>query len=399
MANILLARNLGVTNFGIFALAQGITLYFWLAVDLGTNMYGIREIARNKDGAAELVNTLQTMRIAAGVVVCLIYLLVVLHLDMPPLNRHAFLGCGLYLVTFAFSLDWVMKGFEKFQYLAISNLFYSVPFLAIAFFAQGDWGLVVSSFGWSCSFLGSALLLYLLLGKTGLRFRPVFHLRQWWEHVKESIFFSLSGSLQVLSTLLPLLFLNFFYSPYEVGIFSAAYRIVSMVCIMGTFLTMACYPVFSDLYFRDMPRFILLHRKLQLAMISAGLTAALAGYYLAPNIINSLFGVKYEGSIRILEVLIWFIPLEFFRFTYGIVFLAVNLHRHNLIIFLPGVIFMGSACYLSGDKLNAWLPYIVLLWELLLIGLYLLIYYVKRPLQIQTQATNGPKAPVQLGEA
>jgi hypothetical protein len=38
LTTIYLARNLGVSNFGLFTLAQTITLYFWLAVDMGTNM-------------------------------------------------------------------------------------------------------------------------------------------------------------------------------------------------------------------------------------------------------------------------------------------------------------------------------------------------------------------------
>ena len=58
ITNIYLARTLGVENFGLFTLAQTITFYLWLAVDLGTSMYGIREIAKNKEHAEDIINPL-----------------------------------------------------------------------------------------------------------------------------------------------------------------------------------------------------------------------------------------------------------------------------------------------------------------------------------------------------
>jgi len=38
ITNIYLARTLGVEHFGLFTLAQTITFYLWLAVDLGTGI-------------------------------------------------------------------------------------------------------------------------------------------------------------------------------------------------------------------------------------------------------------------------------------------------------------------------------------------------------------------------
>lgn len=70
ITTIYLARTLGVSNFGLFTLAQTITLYFWLAVDLGINMYGIREIAKDKENAEKIINPLLTLRIPS-VALCL----------------------------------------------------------------------------------------------------------------------------------------------------------------------------------------------------------------------------------------------------------------------------------------------------------------------------------------
>jgi O-antigen/teichoic acid export membrane protein len=72
IATLYLARTLGVENFGLFTLAQTFTFYFWGAVDLGTNMYGIRELAKNKDTAEDIINPLLTLRITVGLAVFLL---------------------------------------------------------------------------------------------------------------------------------------------------------------------------------------------------------------------------------------------------------------------------------------------------------------------------------------
>lgn len=342
ITNIYLARTLGVSDFGLFTLAQTITLYFWLAVDLGTNMYGIREIAKRKDSAEEIINPLLTLRITAGLAVFAVYTASLMFIDMPASNRIIFGAAGLYLVSYSFYTDWVLKGLEKFRFIVWGNLISSLMFLAFVFlFVRGPGSTVTAALVWALSYLaGGAALLVILFSKLGVRYRPDFDLGVWASHLRESIHFTFSGTLMALYQYLPILLISLYFGSYEVGLFSAPYRIVITACSAGFLIPMSFYPVFSELFHRDRAQFHSTHSKLQLIMLSLGIPAAVIGALFPAEITGLLLGSAYSGSAGIFKVIVWLVPLYFLRFTYGTLLLATGYQRHHNLASLIGVVFM-----------------------------------------------------------
>lgn len=342
ITTIYLARILGVSNFGVFTLAQTITLYFWLAVDLGINMYGIREIAKNKEHAEKIINPLLTLRITAGLVVFSIYVSSLFFFNMPMINKLAFAGCGFYLLTYAFYSDWVLKGFERFRYIAFGSFVSSLVFLmGTIYFVKTDEDIVIASFIWSFSFLlGSMSLLYLLYKKLGIKYKPSFDIKIWFSHLRESIYFTISGSLLVLYQYLPILLLSIFFTSYEVGLFSAPYRVILSIGTAGFLIPMAFYPMFSELYHRDRIEFRKTHKNFQRIMLAIGLPAGIIGTAWGDGFVRLLFGAQYAQSLVIFKMLIWLVPLYFLRYSYGSVLLAAGFQRLHNLATLTGVLCM-----------------------------------------------------------
>jgi O-antigen/teichoic acid export membrane protein len=319
VTNIYLARILGVSSFGIFTLAQTITWYFWLAVDLGTNMYGIREIAKNKENAEEIIDPLLTLRITAGFIVFSLYTASLLLLNIPVIQKLTFIGCGFYLLTYSLYTDWILKGLEKFKYIvfgsSVSSLFFLITTISVV---KENNDLVVASFIWSFSyFLGGVSLLFFLYRKLGVKYKPSFELGVWFSHVRESIYFAISGSLMVLYQYLPILLLSLFFTTYEVGIFSAPYRVVFAIVSIGFYMPMAFYPVISEQHIEE-DKFRRIHKKLQRIMLILGFPIGIIGTIFGENIVNLLFGKNYFESEYIFKILIWLVPLYFMRYSCGI---------------------------------------------------------------------------------
>ena len=329
VTNIYLARTLGVSNFGLFALAQTITYYFWLAVDLGTNMYGIREIARNKENAEEIINPLLTLRITAGFVVFSICTLFLFLLDISIMKRLTFVGCSLYLITYAFYSEWILKGLEKFKYIAFGSFVSSLTFLICTiYFVKGNDDLITASFIWSLSyFLGSISLLYFLYKRLSIKYTPSFNFKIWFSHVKESIYFTISGSLMVFHQYLPILMLSIFFTSYEVGLFSAPYRTTNSICNLGFLLPMAFYPILSDSYLNDLSAFSKANKLLFKIMFVIGFCMSLSGMIYSSDIITFLFGHEYMESIKAFKLLIWLVLIIFVRYSIGIAILSMGLQR------------------------------------------------------------------------
>jgi len=330
--NIYLARVLGVSNYGTFVFALSVTFYFWLAVELGTNMYGIREIARNKKNIDVIVNSLFTLRLIAGILVFIIYLSVLMLIDIPVTKRAVFVGCGMYLVTFAIYSDWIMKGLEKFRYVTYGNIVSSISFcLAAVMFVTDRERIVVASISWSLSFLlGGAALFYILRRRLNIKVRLSFDMKKWLFHLRESLFFTISSSLLVIYNYLPVVFLAIFYSSYEVGLFSAPFRIINTITGVGLLLPFAFYPLLSEFYLNDIDKFMITHSKLKKIMFMTGIPVGCAGTLFADKIVLILLGEEYSGSISIFKLLIWIVPLLFIRSSYGSVLMAAgHQRRHN----------------------------------------------------------------------
>ncbi len=342
ITNIYLARTLGVSNFGLFTLAQTITFYFWLAVDLGTNMYGIREIAKRKENAEEIINPLLTLRIIAGLIVFTVYTTSVFLFDMTLEKKLVFASAGLYLITYSFYTDWALKGLEKFRLIAVGSMLSSLVFLAgTLLFVKMSGQIVVAVSVWSVSYLaGGIWLFYFLHKKLGRRYRPSFDIKVWLTHLRESIFFTTSGSLMILYQYFPIFLLGIFFGSYELGLFSAPYRMVLAAGTAGFLLPSAFYPILSELYHKDRGNFRKTHRNLQIIMLATGVVIGVTCALYADDIIGILFGSKYSDSITVFKIIVWLIPLYFVRYSFGSVLYSAGFQRKHNIATLSGVIAM-----------------------------------------------------------
>ncbi len=367
--NIYLARTLGVESFGLFILAQTITFYFWLAVDLGTNMYGIREIAKDKANAGGVINQLLTMRITAGFLVFIVYMLSLFLIDMPFSKKLPFIGCGFYLLTYAFYSDWIFKGLEKFNYIAFGSVVSSVAFLiGTIYLVKDNEGVVAASFVWALSYLlGSLSLLYFLYRKLGIKYRPSFELKEWLSHLKESIYFTISGSLMVFFQSLPILLLSIFFTSYEVGLFSAPYRIIITLCGAGFLLPMAIYPLFSELYQRDKSEFNTTHRKFRRIMLATGVFGAIVGTLFSAQIIGILLGSQYSESIIVFRILVWLLPLYFLRFTYGSILGATGNQKFYTPVAIVAILFLSIGFFFTTRYGLVGLSFLILMANLLVV--------------------------------
>jgi O-antigen/teichoic acid export membrane protein len=363
LAHIHLARALGVEQFGLFVLAQTIAIYFWFAVDLGIGMYGIREIARDKSAAGEIINTLLTLRIAAGLAVFAVFTVTLLFLHQSSQSKLAFFGCGFYLLTYAIYADWIFKGLERFDAIALGSLGAGISFLLSSLvFVTSSRNVVAAALCWSLSYLvGSLLLLWFAYGKLGLRYRPMLRPGVWLLHLRKSIYFTTSGFFLMAYQYAPILLLSLSFTEKEVGIFSAGYKIVITINGAGFLVAVAFFPVLSDLYANHRTAFLRAYRHFQATMLLCGIPLAVVGTLLARPVIALLFGAAYRQSAASFAVLVWLVPLYFLHYTYGTALLATGRQKQHNVATLAGLI----GCLVFSIPLMAWRGPLGSAWALL----------------------------------
>lgn len=321
LANIILARRLGVEAFGLFTFAQTTIFYVWVGSDVGTYMYGIREISRNRPNEETVINPVLTMKLCFGAIIFILYTLSIICLvkNLNLTQRLTFIGCGVYLVTYPTYIDWVLKGMEKFHFLVFATFLYSMAFLASIMYVVKDGNdVVIAAFIWSISFLfGGVPLFFILKYKLKKNYRISFKLSQWGFHLRKSVFFALSGILSMAYNYIPIFIMGVMLGNYDIGIFSVSYKLISVLSAPGYYISMAIFPIISDLYARSIGDFKRLSPKFFAINLSLGLLMALFCFVFAETLILTLFGKQYVDSICILKILAWILPLQFIRYIFS----------------------------------------------------------------------------------
>lgn len=320
-SNIYLARTLGVENFGLFTLVQTGVFYVWLSVDLGSSMYGIKEVSRQRRDPVKIIGELFAMRIMASIIIYISYVIVVLLLPYLELKtRLVSLAAGFYLITYAFYSDWVLKGLEEFRYVAIGNIITSTVLLVGLFIlVNSPESIVYAAAIWSLSYIFGAFFLWVFLRRIlGDKIKLYFLPDRWWYHLRSSFAFSLTGSIGMVYQYLPLALLGMLYGKYYVGIFSAPYKLVFSITTVGFFISMAFYPVLAQKHATNLFEYLKICRNLQYIMLSIGIAAG-ASIFLIDNIfLEIIYGSQYHDSATVFSILIVLIPLYFIRYSYGI---------------------------------------------------------------------------------
>ncbi len=339
LGTLYIARVLETAEFGVFSFALAVSNYMWIAVDLGVTQYGTREVARSPDKAEELLSVLNSLRLLASILTFIALFLVLTLANVPPHKKSVLLAAGLYVITYALSPDWLLRGVETMKYLAIGNLIMGFTFLFSIFFLVKDpedttW----AAFLWSLSFFfGSVATVYLLWKKLSIKFFFTFSLSKWKEHFKESVYFALIGSLVKVYAYIPILLLGFLVTPEGVGIFSAPQRLVIALIAFNFVVPRAFYPVLASLH-QNPEAFRKANDNFQKIMVAIGIPVGVGGTILAEDIINLLYGSSYIEGADVLKMLIWQVPIGFMILSYGNPLLALGLQRLHALAIGTGVL-------------------------------------------------------------
>ncbi len=346
LGTIYLARVLGIAGFGKFSLAIAVGTYLWTIADMGVTGYGTREIARNKENAEELLRILNSLRLVVAIISFLFLVLILFLMNIPLETRLVLIAGGLYVVTYSLSPDWVLRGIERMEYIALGNAAIAIAFLGSVFlFIKTPADLIDAVIFRSLSFLiGSIVLLIILKKKIKIGFAIKLSPSKWRLHIRESFYFAVNGGLSNLGNFIPLFFLGIMATSEEIGLFSAPHRLIMLLVGSIFIISRATYPIFSSLYVTDKDKFKMAHNTFQKIVLYIGLPIGIMGMVISKDIIKFLFGDNYLSGGNILAVMIWLIPLRLLRTNYGRSLLSAGFQRFNIFATGSGVITAVLLC-------------------------------------------------------
>ena len=334
---IYIIRTLGPKDFGIFEYLLSFVGIFFVFADFGTSNIFIRNYQQQEDKEKH-VNIFFVLKIFLGVVFSLVAL-------FAYFISKKFNG---FLFYFSFIIFYFLMNIENFFesfFIALQKtekkfLFNILMSLSLFFFVF--LGLTI------LKKISVVILAYILSALISIIFAYFLTL----EEIKIKIFFDFELAKKYLFNGLPLVLFGllgyiFFYTDKiilghlrpleEVGYYSLASRIVSVLFFIPSLFYTALYPYLAKKVVEKEEKAIkFLFKNILVGSILVGFFLSLLIFVLAPIVIPAFFGDKYSFSIKVLQMLVWIIVFVFP--TIFLDYFLISYHREWLdfwITFIP----------------------------------------------------------------
>ena len=329
------ARVLGAAGYGVFSYAVTLAGFFGIFVDPGINSVLIRDGAKaSKEERQSLFATTLIMKaIILAASVLIVIFIAPLFSTLP--GAKLLLPLVALMIVFDSTREFLASLFraeEKMQWDAASFLLENFSIAVIGFIflriaatpASFTYAYVVGTA------IGALAALWLLRG----RFKNIFagaSARRMMAIMKTAWPFAVTGALGILLTNTDILIISWMRSASEVGIYSAAIRIVQVLYLVPGVVQMSTMPLLARLAKNDNRRFrAVLERTLALIFLLS-IPLSLGGIILGTPIMQLVFGAGYAVGGLALSILMLNLSFDYAGSVIAGGIFAYD-HQKNLII-------------------------------------------------------------------
>lgn len=367
---IFLARNLGVTDFGLYSVALAYYSIVLSIADFGFNRFLIREVATDHKNMHKFLLNTCFLRVLITSVLFAIFAASLYIMDPDKLRVSLTLLAVLVAVPQSLSLtiDAIFISLQKLEFSALAMLFLNI--------STALWGVFLVSRGLGptgavAAFAsGQILYLFLLLFLGAVEKIPLIseiNISVFKEIAKGSLPYGILAVLGLLYFRIDLLFLTYIKGNYDGGIYAAAYKFLEAIIFIPSALGTALFPVVARLHNVNSEDIKDLYFKSISVMFGAGII--LLGFYLTvlPEIIRLILP-NYIASISAIKILAFAIPFIFIhvpgaqillatdKYLKPIIFLSVFTLSFNVVLnlaFIPSFgIFAASWVTVASEALS-----------------------------------------------
>ncbi|MHB0866580.1 MAG: flippase [Thermoleophilia bacterium] len=322
-----LARSLGPGDFGKYMFAFSLVEIFSILGDIGLHEYTIREMARRPAELTErLVGILGLKTILSSVsMVVLITIMPLLGKDRPTsLAVVAFAVAQVgyswfYTTTIAYSVKQDLH-IQAFLWLLEKALFAAAGVAAL--WAGRDF-VVVALSNTFVQFFGGALSLWIAWRKYG-PFRLKLDQKKWGAYLKAAFPFGLIVAFYLVYFRIDSVMISFFRGDEEVGLYGAAYNLVSALMFLPAGLMAALFPMLASTFHSPDDNLDGPFQRASRWLLAMSVPMAVGGWLLAEPLVARLLGEGYLPASRAVAILAWALPVWFITFLQGNILTVVE---------------------------------------------------------------------------
>lgn len=337
----LITRYLGKEGFGNYATVLAFLSFFSAISDLGLYQTTTREISRPSAREADILGRSMSLRITASFIIVLLSPLIIWFFPYPIEVKQAVVIISL---SFLFSSAYqILNGlFQKnlaMDKVAISELLGKALQVLIVFLAvRADLGFlwIISAILFNMIF---SFVLIFLFSKKYLTFKITFDFRYWRNFLKISYPLGISAFIGFIYFKLDTILLSILKTSADVGIYSAAYKVIENIIFFPAMLIGLIFPILSQSIFSDKARFKDISDKTFKVFWICIIPLIIAVQFLSDDIIALIGGAGFGESAVVLRILVFSLAAIFFSNFSNSILIAGNKQKKLLFATLLAAVF------------------------------------------------------------
>ena len=339
---ILIARYLGVSDYGIVSFAISFTTLFSILMDIGISTYTTREISRDKNQLDKFVGNILPLKLILAIVLFFIsegvlYLkgyddltiivTLIFTIEMIIMSLNGFF-CG------------VFQSFEELKYQSIGTIlnsgFLLIGILLTMYFNLGVIFIAISYTLAYLIYLSYIVIIY--LRKFGLP-KFSFDLSFLKEIIIKSIPFGLTSFFYTIYFSIDIVMLTSLVGNYPTGLYKSAYNIITVFTTFFTVYTATIFPVMSKFFVetKDMLR-VSYETSVKYLMIIT-LPISVGVFLYATPLINLIYSNQYALAGIPMQILIWTVAFLFVNGAGSLLLNSINRETNVTRIYIIAAIF------------------------------------------------------------
>ncbi len=337
----LLTRALGPEGYGHYSLIFAYLFIFTTLADLGLYSILVREVSRRDADEKLIVSNVLSLRLFALLLFLVIGNLTALFLNYPIEVKLGILVASIFSIfsSLVQLLTGIFQKHLKLYYVSLADVAARGVQLGLVFWAVRN-GNSLSFFIWAVVF--SEIVHFLLifwfsrrLVRVGLSFDIIY----WRKIATTTLPVAVSLVFVLLYFKLDTVLLSLLRPAYDVGVYSAAYKVLETIIFFPAIYLGLVMPLMSRHALDDRKSFKVIFKK-SFDVLSIFAVPTMVFIYLrAADIINLIGGAQFVQSISILRILSVAIFLIFFGNLGGNALIALDLQKKGMWIYFVGAIF------------------------------------------------------------
>ncbi|WP_406532682.1 flippase [Methanobrevibacter sp.] len=339
---ILIARYLDVSDYGIMNFAISFVGIIAITMDLGISTHIIRHIATDFDSAPKYLGNAIPLKSIFSFFTFFLALIILILMDCNELTIQ---------ITLLFTLEQIFKSMiglfngslqaiEEGKYQAIGNILLNIILLIFILVSIiGDFGLYGITLAYLASNFFVLIFQYLAVKKRISKPNFEFDFQFCKKITLYSLPFALTGLLGMLLYSADMVMLTNMVGDYENGIYSAAYKLISVISLFYGVYSTVIFPVMSRYYKNEKKMLVVSFEKSIKYIMLIIVPISFSTMVYSSDIVTLFFGQKFYQTSSVLFILMWSLPLCFVNGTCQNVLNASHKEKYVTLTFLAATLF------------------------------------------------------------